>query len=171
MGSNLKKVFISLLVCAHSSAFTNAFSATHNTKLHVRSTNAAGPTSIEKLAYLSPPVVSGRSRKSSLGALAPSITAAGILYQKSLITHPLTTKLVTGATLALIGDAIAQSNQNKVYDERKATSIVVFDVFYRSLQCVLFPLLVKLCQGQYFGKIFRNASSSSLAAWEQTLGE
>ena len=171
MGLAFKKVLISLLVCAHSSAFTNAFSATHNTKLHVRPTNAAFSTSNEKLTHLSPQFLSGRSSKTSLDALAPSITAAGILYQKSLVTYPLTTKLVTGATLALIGDAIAQSNQNTVYDERKATSIVVFDVFYRSLQCVLFPVLVRLCQGQHFGKIFRNASSNSLAAWEQTLGE
>jgi len=163
-----KRFFITVLLYAELLASTYAFSATY-TNQNLKSPNVAIQNSINKLTYSPDVSITGRSPNTSLNALAPSVAAAGILYKKSLTAFPMTTKLTTGGILALIGDAIAQSHQNKAYDERSATSIVVFDIFYRSLQCVLFPLIVKLCQGQYFGKIFRNASANSLAAWEQTL--
>jgi protein Mpv17 len=77
--------------------------------------------------------------------------------------------MITGGVLALLGDAIAQSRQNDEYDEKRASSIVIFDLFYRALQCYLFPVISQVCKGQYFGQIFREVNVNSLAAWEQTL--
>ena len=79
-------------------------------------------------------------------------------YTHSLKTHPLITKMVTGGALATGGDAIAQksasNNSNNidsdfVYDRRRAGSFAAFDMAYRALQHVSFPLIVQQCQGQF----------------------
>lgn len=90
------------------------------------------------------------------------------------MTHPLTTKMTTGATLAVTGDAIAQwsaaslstssnndvnnedknNDNNKIqfdYDIQRAISFAAFDACYRALQHVSFPVIVRECQGQYIG--------------------
>ena len=70
---------------------------------------------------------------------------------------------MTGATLAVCGDAIAQQqaaassfdqnqNQNNFdYDQRRALSFAVFDMAYRALQHYAFPLIVATCHGQFLG--------------------
>jgi len=73
-------------------------------------------------------------------------------YKESLVTNPLETKMVTGATLAVMGDAIAQSrNDDDPYDAKRAASFGVFDASYRVVQHVSFPAIVSQCQGQYIG--------------------
>lgn len=71
--------------------------------------------------------------------------------------------MMTGATLAVCGDAIAQqqaasssSDQNQNlnnfdYDQRRALSFAVFDMAYRALQHYAFPLIVATCHGQFLG--------------------
>lgn len=98
---------------------------------------------------------------SSLSAL--SETGPNLLqqYKQSLTIHPLATKMITGGTLAVAGDAIAQSSTAKKdnnddtsetrYDSRRALSFAVFDMCYRALQHVSFPVIVAQCQGQYLG--------------------
>ena len=84
-------------------------------------------------------------------------------YKELLKTNPLPTKMMTGATLAVCGDAIAQQqaassssdqNQNENnfdYDQRRALSFAVFDMAYRALQHYAFPLIVATCHGQFLG--------------------
>jgi len=73
-------------------------------------------------------------------------------YKELLKTNPLPTKMVTGATLAVCGDAIAQSQvAGAEYDKRRAASFAAFDMCYRALQHFAFPIIVANCQGQYFG--------------------
>jgi hypothetical protein len=95
------------------------------------------------------------------------------VYQQLLKVHPLTTKMMTGATLAVCGDAIAQSkDKNTEYDMRRASSFAVFDMVYRALQHISFPIIVAHCHGQYFGSLPSLEDSfdpSQLAAMEQTL--
>lgn len=79
-------------------------------------------------------------------------------YQDVLKHHALPTQMVTGATLAVTGDAIAQRTQNKNpsafdYDTRRAASFAVFDVAYRVLQHYAFPVIVSHCHGQYLGSV------------------
>ena len=70
-------------------------------------------------------------------------------YKHLLSTHPLSTKMMTGATLAVCGDAIAQSQDDKEYDKRRAASYAAFDMAYRAVQHLSFPLIVAACHGQY----------------------
>ena len=49
-------------------------------------------------------------------------------YKQLLSAHPLPTKMATGATLAVCGDAIAQSqDESSEYDKRRAASFAAFD--------------------------------------------
>lgn len=76
------------------------------------------------------------------------------LYKGTLSAHPLATKMVTGGTLAVTGDAIAQSRDiDGEYNTRRAASFMVFDMCYRALQHVSFPVIVQQCQGQYIGGV------------------
>ncbi len=93
-------------------------------------------------------------------------------YKQVLKTHPLPTKMITGATLAVCGDAIAQSKDKDVaYDKRRAASFAVFDMAYRALQHFSFPIIVAYCHGQILGSlpVVGALDSSQLAAMEQTL--
>mmetsp|Transcript_10470 Transcript_10470/g.13266 ORF Transcript_10470/g.13266 Transcript_10470/m.13266 type:complete len:330 (+) Transcript_10470:197-1186(+) len=74
------------------------------------------------------------------------------LYKDSLATYPLQTKMITGGTLAVTGDAIAQSrDKDEDYSKRRALSFMAFDMCYRALQHFSFPVIVQQCQGQYIG--------------------
>ena len=93
-------------------------------------------------------------------------------YKQLLKTHPLPTKMITGATLAVCGDAIAQTKDTAVdYDTRRAASFAVFDMAYRALQHFSFPIIVTYCHGQILGSLpmLDILDSSQLAAMEQTL--
>jgi len=72
-------------------------------------------------------------------------------YQNSLVKNPLITKVITGAVLAVAGDAVAQStstDQTKIgYDKRRALSFAVFDSCYRFFQHNMFPIVIRLGQG------------------------
>jgi len=93
-------------------------------------------------------------------------------YKQLLKTHPLPTKMMTGATLAVCGDAIAQfKDKDAEYDKRRAASFAAFDMAYRALQHFAFPVIVGYCHGQILGSVgpLSALDSSQLAAMEQTL--
>jgi len=94
-------------------------------------------------------------------------------YKQLLKTHPLPTKMMTGATLAVCGDAIAQAKDTENdYDKRRAASFAAFDMAYRALQHFAFPVIVAYCHGQILGSVpplDTAFESSQLAAMEQTL--
>eukprot|EP00980_Cylindrotheca_fusiformis_P021314 scaffold8211_cov117-Cylindrotheca_fusiformis.AAC.10 len=94
-------------------------------------------------------------------------------YKQVLSSHPLPTKMMTGATLAVCGDSIAQSKDEKAaYDKRRAASFAAFDMAYRAVQHFSFPLIVAACHGQFLGSlpiIGINFDPSQLGAMEQTL--
>jgi Mpv17 / PMP22 family len=109
-------------------------------------------------------------------------------YRASLHDYPLVTKMITGGTLAVMGDAIAQRRQQSTssapvsspssYDARRAASFMAFDMAYRALQHYLFPLLVAHCHGQFLSQLLPHQllldssliSMDYLAAMERTLG-
>eukprot|EP00979_Chaetoceros_neogracilis_P012104 scaffold3111_cov263-Chaetoceros_neogracile.AAC.11 len=91
-------------------------------------------------------------------------------YAQQLVKHPLITKMMTGATLAVCGDAIAQSQNDDEYDKRRAASFAGFDFIYRAVQHYSFPAIVQHCQGQYIASIL--ATIPGLQALVQSqLGE
>ncbi len=91
------------------------------------------------------------------------------LYKQVLADHPLPTKMITGGTLAVAGDAIAQSQaKDEDYSKRRAFSFMAFDMCYRALQHVSFPVIVQQCQGQYIGGAI--ASIPLLASFFNNLG-
>ena len=96
-------------------------------------------------------------------------------YQTTLNTHPLPTKMLTGAALATAGDAIAQGREDDDYNAKRGASFAAFDMTYRAAQHHLFPIIVELCRGQYFmGAMATIGASqffdiSSLAAMERSL--
>ena len=74
-------------------------------------------------------------------------------YQSLLVTNPLGTKVGTGAALAILGDALAQSttNHGAPWDKRRAASFAVFDSCYRVFQHNMFPAVIRACQGSVLG--------------------
>jgi hypothetical protein len=88
-------------------------------------------------------------------------------YTQTLAEHPLPTKMATGATLAVAGDAIAQTKGDENYDVRRASSFGVFDMAYRALQHAAFPLIVASFHGQFLSSVLPTADLG--AAMEQTL--
>lgn len=94
-------------------------------------------------------------------------------YKHLLKTNPLPTKMMTGATLAVCGDAIAQSKDKDTdYDKPRAASFAVFDMAYRALQHFSFPIIVATCHGQFLGAlpgVGDTFDALQLAAMEQTL--
>jgi protein Mpv17 len=95
-------------------------------------------------------------------------------YKQTLSANPLPTKMITGATLAVCGDAIAQSQDKSTdYDKRRAASFAAFDMVYRAVQHFSFPIITAACHGQFLGSLpllHDNVGASQLAAMEQTLG-
>ena len=72
------------------------------------------------------------------------------MYKHELAAKPLETKMMTGAALALAGDALAQLKDSDIeYDVRRASSFILFDVLYRVLQHYSFPLITENCKGQF----------------------
>jgi len=70
-------------------------------------------------------------------------------YMSALGSYPLPTKMLTGATLATAGDAIAQGREDDDYNAARGASFAAFDMTYRAAQHFLFPIIVELCHGQY----------------------
>ena len=75
-------------------------------------------------------------------------------YKNSMVVHPLQTKVATGVTLAVLGDATAQMRESKSYDSRRAVSFAGFDSCYRVFQHFAFPFIVRSCQGNILGNLF-----------------
>jgi len=145
--------FVALLAASSDTYFCNAFSILPDT-VHV----------VQTVAHTF-----------SAQTHAPELLAA---YKHQLAIAPLPTKMMTGATLAVAGDAIAQSQkQDENYDIRRSSSFAVFDMAYRALQHFSFPVIVQQCQGQLLGGaasvlLAGQAATEQLhsaAAMEQTL--
>ncbi len=100
-------------------------------------------------------------------------------YKGSMVRFPLQTKVATGATLAVLGDALAQTRDplQKSYDPRRAASFAAFDGCYRFFQHKAFPFIISICQGGVLGGILSTILGVSLgsnvrlglAALERTL--
>eukprot|EP00980_Cylindrotheca_fusiformis_P010661 scaffold2381_cov128-Cylindrotheca_fusiformis.AAC.2 len=70
-------------------------------------------------------------------------------YRSCLVRYPLRTKVLTGATLSLVGDKLAQLKESEEnYDVRRAASFAAFDCCYRMFQHVAIPTIVRLGQGK-----------------------
>ena len=72
-------------------------------------------------------------------------------YLDALSTWPLATKMITGGSLAVAGDALAQARvvAEQPYDARRAASFALFDMAYRALQHATYPTIVAHFHGQY----------------------
>jgi hypothetical protein len=97
------------------------------------------------------------------------IQHAFVTYQSMLVNNPLGTKVGTGAALAILGDALAQSTTNRgaPYDKRRAVSFAVFDSCYRVFQHNMFPAVIKACQGNVVGLL--GVAPALAAAIERTM--
>ena len=91
------------------------------------------------------------------------------LYMNVLTAAPLATKMVTGAALAVAGDALAQKCDTSAtnYDKRRAASFAIFDMTYRALQHLIYPAIVTHFQGQYLSRALLPAHTA--APLERTL--
>ena len=92
-------------------------------------------------------------------------------YQNSLVQNPLITKIFTGAILAITGDAVAQATSNEgtsAYDKRRAISFALFDSCYRFFQHNMFPIVIRLGQGNVISKVLPKVFAPAAAAIEQT---
>lgn len=129
------------------------------------------------LSHTSPPVSASATHQQLMGPALDAAHHALNQYKHALATHPLQTKMLTGATLATAGDAIAQSKEEGDYDVRRASSFATFDMAYRALQHVSFPVIVEHCRGQFmtgaltamFGLHVGQEVTNNFAAIEQTL--
>jgi len=132
-----------------------------------------GPSELHSIHDISSSVAQHVAQHSTTIASATATTPAAAnlldLYKQVLAEHPLPTKMITGGTLAVVGDAIAQSQaKDEEYSKRRAFSFMAFDMCYRALQHVSFPVIVQQCQGQYIGGAI--ASIPLLASFFNNLG-
>jgi hypothetical protein len=74
-------------------------------------------------------------------------------YKHYMVVNPLQTKIATGVSLAVVGDAMAQMRDSKEYDSRRAVSFAAFDSCYRMFQHFIFPLIVRNCQGRVLSSL------------------
>lgn len=77
-------------------------------------------------------------------------------YESSLVVRPLRTKVLTGASLAVLGDSLAQQatgggTKSGGYDVPRAASFAAFDACYRLFQHVAIPAIVALGTGRTLG--------------------
>jgi hypothetical protein len=70
-------------------------------------------------------------------------------YRQALDAKPLQTKIMTGCTLAVVGDAIAQAREPADYNVKRAASFVAFDGCWRAVQVGTYKPLVATCTGQF----------------------
>ena len=70
-------------------------------------------------------------------------------YMSTLSDYPLPTKMITGACLATVGDAIAQGREDGEYNLSRGSSFAAFDATYRAAQHYVFPIIVELCKGKF----------------------
>lgn len=101
-------------------------------------------------------------------------------YEGSLVKNPLRTKVLTGATLAAVGDYLAQMKEmketNKEYNVPRALSFAAFDSCYRLFQHNAIPFIVMIGQGRVFHKLLssiplvtmKESSLAFTAAMERT---
>ena len=82
-------------------------------------------------------------------------------YKNQLATNPLITKMMTGGSLAVCGDAIAQSQNDDEYDKRRAMSFAGFDFVYRAVQHFAFPAIVTQFHGQYIASLLAHSPALS----------
>lgn len=130
--------------------------------------------------------VSSSTTSTSLELFSPISTALVSMYTES----PFTANILTGGTLALCGDAIAQffsksskkkrkerqSDEQKEfsYDMKRASAFVLFDCCYRASQTALFPVITNECDGRLLSSIWptflghSKGIESSLSVVEQT---
>jgi len=108
--------------------------------------------------------------------ISPFLFQALDAYRAALESHPLQSKVLTGASLAVIGDSLAQLRESrkaqKEYDVPRAASFAAFDACYRMFQHWVFPLIVSAGQGQVLYALFSKFSKDSLAfatAMERTI--
>lgn len=110
-----------------------------------------------------------RNRSTSLQVEPVGIMVS--MYKDALMDNPFETKLVTGGVLAFCGDAIAQSGDDE-YDAPRAMAFVSFDMVYRALQIILFPEIIRTCDGNLMSSILTSVNLSTdihyLATLEQT---
>lgn len=121
--------------------------------------HSANSFSISDTFHLVQTAASAISHQTHAGELLSS-------YKHLLVQHALPTKMLTGATLAVTGDAIAQSkarggNPSEKYDVRRAGSFAVFDSCYRALQHVAFPVLTSHFHGQLLGGSMASAAAAA----------
>lgn len=98
-------------------------------------------------------------------------------YSNSLTTRPIPTKIATGAVLAGVGDALAQSRvKDQPYDKFRTASFSAFDSCYRVFQHFAFPQIVGRCRGNILAGIVAKVGIDAsgglmryLYAAEQTL--
>lgn len=118
--------------------------------------------------------LSHHNNKRTTALHASPLDIASALYNQALLTNPLETKLATGGILALAGDAIAQSREDADYDVKRAGAFISFDIFYRAVQCALFPEIIRICDGHYLGSFLSvmplvEVDTDVLATLEQTM--
>jgi hypothetical protein len=129
-------------------------------------------------------LLAGSGRLSALVRdVAVCLQGAFGAYQGALVARPLATKVATGATLAILGDALAQStaatsSSSSVgggattappYDKRRAASFAAFDSCYRVFQHFVFPAVIGFCRGNVAIKFLPRALGPAAAAVERTL--
>ena len=104
--------------------------------------------------------------------LAPIAALPG-LYGELLATHPVPMRMVTAASLAVAGDAVAQKRNDvaddsgliKGYSKRRAASIATVEILYRGLmQHSILLWIIRTFQGGALRTLSGGALSQSWAA-------
>ena len=99
-------------------------------------------------------------------------------YRQALDAKPLQTKIMTGCTLAIVGDAIAQKRDPTAeYDLKRAASFVAFDGCWRAVQVGTYKPLIETCTGQFSLNLLKHVLPNTFdemnpylfGAMEQTL--
>lgn len=106
--------------------------------------------------------------------LLPTLAAPLSFYDNMLGVHPVTTRIITAASLATAGDTIAQRREKlSSFDFRRTASFIAVEATYRGImQQPIFEWIIRTFDGKLLSSLFRLSDEAKLpllAAWERVL--
>lgn len=140
--------------------------AFHHAAVSAVSTHADPHTGIIQLSHSISSMTSANNllASSNDGTIDIANAATSLFndYKHALDENPLQVKIITGCSLAVVGDAIAQSVAPGDYNKKRAAAFVVFDAVWRTVQQVTYGPIIQTCNGAFSAALLGHLPLSNI---------